>query len=193
MPRRLIQTTTLALLLPPLAAATEPTLEGSDPATGLRYWEWRAEGVQLRLTQRLPDQTRAFFLARGFDAASAERYATACVFQSLFRNDGEEAISFALADWQVVTAEGQHPPLSREHWSTIWQQAGLPKAARIAFEWSQLPSRQHYQPGDYNWGMSSYGLAPGSRFDLIFSWQRNGQRQSGRLNGLVCAPDIHPD
>ena len=38
------------------------------------------------LVQRLPDQTRAFFRARGLGAAQAERPAQSCVLQTTFQD-----------------------------------------------------------------------------------------------------------
>jgi len=181
------------LLLGPTVAA--PVTTGQDPETGLRFWEWRGEGVLFRLDQRLPDQTRAFFLARGFDRASADQVATRCVFQSRFRNTADAgAVTIDLDEWRIqVPGDAERRLLTREVWTRRWQAASLPQPARIAFEWSLLPTRQRYAPGDYNWGMTSYGLAPGQRFDLVFGWRRDGRRHHARLEDIQCPPDIHPE
>lgn len=178
----------------------EPVLlkveRGEDPATGLKYWLWDHNGFYLRLTQRLPDQTRAYFEARGFNQASAEILATSCVFQTMVKNTGTEPgskIDAKLSDWQVVSDGKQQAMLLREHWQKTWQQNKLPESALIALEWSLLPSQIIYDINDYNWGMSSYGLPPGSTFDLIFSWNRNGKSYQGRINDVICAEDIHLD
>lgn len=44
--------------------------------------------MEIRLIQRLPDQTRGCFIARGFATASADRVARSCVYQSVQRNRG---------------------------------------------------------------------------------------------------------
>lgn len=184
----------LLLLLPLSAGARVET--GHEDATGLAYWQWDADGVVFRLTQRLPDQTRAFFLARGFDASSADRFATNCVFQSMFKNAspaGDESLRFDLRDWRVNADGTEGRPQGRSYWSEIWISRGVPESARIAFEWSLLPSQQEYAPGDYNWGMTSYGLAPGTSFDLAFSWTVGGKAHHGLIEGLQCPPDIHPE
>ncbi len=62
-------------------AGDDEVEQGVIEETGLRYWEWHADGVLFRLTQRLPDQTRAFLQARGFDSDSAELVATSCTFE----------------------------------------------------------------------------------------------------------------
>ena len=46
-----------------------------DTETGLLSWRWSDQGVSIGLTQLLPDQTRAFFLGRGFPWAQADRIA----------------------------------------------------------------------------------------------------------------------
>jgi hypothetical protein len=164
--------------------------------TGLRYWEWNAQGVLFRLTQRLPDQTRAYFMARGFDSGYADRIANRCVFQSMFKNiadSGGATISIDLDAWRVHSSSGEGRLLTREAWQDEMQKNDISPAAAIAFKWSLLPTRQVYTPGDYNWGMTSYGLKPGKIFDLDFSWKRGGQVFQGHLKGVECAPDIHPD
>ena len=167
---------------------------GEDPQTGLRFWDLRTDGIRYRLAQRLPDQTRAFFLARGFDDASADRFARNCVFQSLFKNTAAGgSVKYDQNTWTVRSATRQGPPLTREYWATIWAQAGLPTAARIAFEWGLLPTTQEYLPGDYNWGMTSYGLPPGTRFDLQIHWEHAGKPHQAWIRDIQCAPDIHPE
>jgi len=39
---------------------------GTDEEAQLPYWQAADGSVSIRLVQRLPDQTRGFFLARGF-------------------------------------------------------------------------------------------------------------------------------
>lgn len=175
--------------------AAAPVTTGHDEATGLWYWEWNADGVVFRLTQRLPDQTRGFFLARGFDPASADNIATRCVFQSMFKNAGDAGfgqVAFDLREWRIHADSAEWPLLVRSDWEKEWAARGLSEPARIAFEWSLLPTTQEYAPGDYNWGMTSYGLPPGSRFDLAFTWRHQGELHHGRIEGIECPPDIHP-
>jgi len=178
------------------AAAEAPVTIGVVPETGLRYWEWKSEDVLFRLTQRLPDQTRAYFMARGFDAGSADLIAKQCVFQSMFKNiadSGGAAISIDLDSWQVRSGDDDRGVLTREKWQDKLRESDSSRAAAIALEWSLLPTHQVYTPGDYNWGMTSYGLKPGQIFDLGFSWERDDQVFHGNLKGVECSQDIHPD
>ena len=169
---------------------------GTVPETGLRYWEWQGQGALFRLTQRLPDQTRAFFLARGFATADADYLARNCVFQTLFKNTdplGGATLAYDLHQWKVHAEGTTQGVLTRERWNDIWDARGLSQPARIAFEWSLLPTRQRYQPADYNWGMTSFGLQPGTRFDLDFFYEREGTRNAARLEGVECPADVHPE
>lgn len=169
-------------------SASAETRHAVDPDTGAETWETRAQGVTLSLTQILPDQGRAFYLNRGFPAEAAEVYATACVFMTVLRNDNAPGtVSFRLADWSIEHA-GVKLPLKPVHgWLAEWRRRGLSEAAVIAFRWAQFPPEQEYEPGDWNQGMASTGLAPGAAFDLTARWQVAGQTYEGKLNDVRCA------
>lgn len=159
-----------------------------DPDTGAGTWETRAHGVHLQLTQILPDQARAFYLNRGFPADAAERFATACVFMTVLRNDAAPGeVAFRLDDWRVAAAGGERPPRQVEEWMAQWQSLGLSEPARIAFRWAQFPPEQEYAPGEWNQGMLSTGLAPDARFDLVARWSVAGKTYEGKLENVRCA------
>jgi hypothetical protein len=158
-----------------------------DPQTGAATFEIQAHGVSLSLSQLLPDQVRAFYVARGFDLADADIFAAACVYMTVLRNDtapGE--LDFRLADWEI-RYEGEIrnlPPL--EDWLNQWSARGVPDAAKLAFRWAQFPSEQSYAPGEWNQGMLATGLPPGSRFDMIARWRIADQTYEGRLDDVRC-------
>lgn len=169
---------------------------GIDEQAGLPYWEIRDKGMSLRLVQRLPVQTRAFFLARGFGKQQLDRLAQACIFQTVFKNISHQSqpamLEYDLRDWQVIHG-GQSIKLKlREDWNAEWEKAGVGKSQRIAFEWSMYPTRQQYKPGDYNWGMSDFNLKPGMRFDLRLRWRQFDKLQQATIRDMQCAPDINP-
>jgi len=169
---------------------------GEDPTTGLKSWLWDNNGFYLELTQRLPDQTRGYFESRGFDRASTEIAGTSCIFQTMIKNSGTDpsvVITADLNEWQVISGEMKKSMLLREYWQKLWLDRNQSESAKIAFEWSLLPTKVEYKINDYNWGMSGYGLPPGSHFDLEFSWYSNGEKFSGRINDVVCPDDIHPE
>ena len=182
----------LALLcvIPLLLGNSTATVErGVYAETGLLSWEWREAGVVLRLVQRLPDQTRAFFQARGFSSAAADRIANACIFQTIFRNESQQPLNYSLDDWRVLQQGARGRLATREHWDTVWQEGEASQAARIALRWSLLPTRQRFEPGDYNWGMTGFGLLPGSVFGLEVVLRLGGEQVARTIDGIVCAPD----
>lgn len=169
---------------------------GEDPTTGLKSWLWDNGSFYLELTQRLPDQTRGYFESRGFDNASTEIAGTSCIFQTMIKSSGTDpsvVITADLDEWQVISGNTIKPMLLREYWQKLWLDRNQSESAKIAFEWSLLPTKVKYEINDYNWGMSSYGLVPGRRFNLLFYWYQNGKKFNGRINDVICPDDIHPE
>ena len=183
------------MLMTLAGAATAQTAisAGVDADAGLPYWEIRESGMTLRLVQRLPDQTRAFFLARGFTRADVDLIAQSCVFQTIFKNTSQtekpSVLEYNLRDWKVRVADAARGLKTREDWAAQWVARNIPQPARIAFEWALLPTRQVYNPGDYNWGMSVFDLPPDSHFDLEVVWQQYDSRHTAVLKNIHCAPD----
>jgi len=181
----------------PIAATAAELHTGIDEQAQLPFWELQDRGMSLRLVQRLPDQTRAFFLARGFSKDDAELIAQSCVFQTVFRNTSNKSdpdpISYDQRDWVVIGNDGNSGMKTREAWEAIWTERNAPKAARIAFKWALYPTEQTYQPGDYNWGMSTTGLVPGSKFDLKVTWHQYDSIRSAVIKDMRCAPDMDMD
>jgi len=177
----------LTVMLPGRVSAA--IIVGEEVQTGLRTWEWREAGVSVQLVQRLPDRTRAFFQGRGFSSADADQIANACVFQTIFRNDGEQPLSYDLDDWLISHQVEHWPLLTRERWDERWRDSAASKAARIALHWSLLPTRQRFEPGDYNWGMTSFGLQPGEPFDLTLVLTLDDNSITRAIPGIVCAAD----
>jgi hypothetical protein len=173
---------------------------GTDELAQLPYWELREEAMTFRLVQRLPDQTRAYFSGRGFSKEDAEYVASHCVFQTIFTNTASEGshhvIQYDANKWQVILEsqqqrEGESSLVLRENWRSIWQKRKAKKSQRIAFEWSLLPTRQQYQPADYNWGMTVYSLPHGSMFDLKIFWTLDGKKRTATIKNLQCAKDVY--
>jgi len=185
-------------LSPALPLSSPSTITtGIDEQAMLPYWQYKDEGMSIRLIQRLPDQTRGYFIARGFSAKHAELIAQSCVFQTVFKNTsntGEpSAIVYNMENW-VVSHNGKSGGMkTREKWAMQWQELNVPAAAKLAFEWGLLPTRQDYQPGDYNWGMAIFDLAPADNFNLKITWQQHNEQHSVIIPKMLCAADIHAD
>ena len=172
------------VLLEQVVAAVVVT--GEDSQTSLRTWELRETGVSVLLVQRLPNQSRAFFIARGFTSKDANTIGRACIVQAVFRNDGTQPVAYDMDSWHI-TYRGQRLPVqTREFWQRTWQESDVNQAARIALHWSLLPTQQVFQPGDYNWGMVSFGLAPGEAFDLTLLLSQNNNTVTHMIPDIVC-------
>ena len=76
---------------------------------------------------------------------------------------------------------------TRQQWDTYPRSRDVEPAAVSALRWSPLPTEQVFAAGDLNWGMSSFGLAPGSRFDLFFELMIAGERVAGTITAVECA------
>ncbi len=178
------------LIFPGTAVMAEITVEVGKN-TGLKTWKWTHEGVSLRLVQRLPDQTRAYVMAKGFPRDAADELATSCFFGSMFRNDGDMPLDFDLRQWKVVHNGRESGMKVRELWKQKFQERkDIPAPARIGLNWSLMPTVQHFEPGDYNWGMTVYGLPPGERFDLHLKVMLDGKSLETVIPGLQCAPEV---
>lgn len=180
------------LLLPSLATAA--VVRSADGETGLVKWHFTAGDLEIELVQRLPDQTRGFFLARGFSSEVADEIATRCVFQTIVRNRGKspdgKPVAIDLGQWRMVHEGSRGGILLKEAWMASWPAAKVSQASRIAFRWATFPTVQEFLPGDYNWGMTAYGLPPGAVFDLNVIWQQAGQVQDGWIRGIECPADV---
>lgn len=183
-----LQSILMGLLLMPVYTRAE-VITGAEEGTGRLFWEWREAGISLQLVQLLPDQVRAFYLGRGFGRAEADLIADNCLFQTIFRNNGASPLSYDLETWRVSHQGKTSGMMTRARWDEKWSSGPVSKASRIAMRWALLPTRQSFEPGDYNWGMTAYGLAPGSEFDLIVNASMDGQEKAGVITGIVCAPD----
>jgi hypothetical protein len=169
------------------AAATDTWV---DAETGLATWQTETQGIQVRLTQISPDQARAFYQARGFSPEAAERYAGECVFMTVVRNIGDTPILHRLADWRYEPArQPPHAIRSKAQWERLWKRLGVSEAARIAFNWAQIPDVQTFAPGDWNQGMTSYSVARGGTFTLRFVWRAGGRTHDGKLEQVRCADE----
>ena len=175
-------------------AAHAEVVRSTNEETGLVKWRLAENGLEVELVQRLPDQTRGFFLARGFPAAVADEIADSCIFQTIIRNAVSSAraqrISVDLAQWRIVHAGQEGGIRLKEAWMNSWPRDRVSEASRLAFRWATFPTQQEFLPGDYNWGMTAFGPAPGEVFDLKLVWREDARIRSAWIRDVECAPDV---
>jgi len=167
----------------------------TDPQTSLSGWKLTDSSLELELIQRLPVQTLAFFQARGFSPQIASDIGNSCVFQTIARNSftqsTHESITIHLADWQVKTDRQLKRVKLKESWDNEWSESQVGRAARIAFRWATFPTEQTFEPaGDYNWGMISFDLPPGSVFDLLVVWKQGKTQKKQWITSLQCPENL---
>jgi len=182
------------LLLSSASAGAQENLNPINPLPGVKTWNWSDSGISVRLTQIIPEQVRGFYMGRGFSQDDAELIAGDCIFQTVIRNDSPaNKVEMDMKQWQVASGAKTGRPKLREDWGEIWRQRNSPAPAQLAFRWALFPTVQEFEHGDWNMGMSSYGLPPGTRFDLRFSFVAAGTTRSGEIRDIECAKDTIPE
>ena len=171
------------------SASAAPQKESVDSVTGAGTWATKNNGVYFSLTQILPEQARAFYVNRGFSVEQINEYAASCVYMTVLRNDSApDTIHFISNTWEVVVNGEKKSLVSVNDWLSRLHQLAVKKPALIAFRWAQFPPEQEYEPGgDWNQGMLSVGLSPGSTFDVVARWDIQGKEYQTTLTGVHCA------
>ena len=159
------------------------------PDQGVKFVE---NGLKFEIGSLTAELTQAFFIGRGFSSKDAAYIAeTGCVFRSAIGNAGSKSsappVTIELGNWRLHQGGQTTPPRTREDWPDIWNSRGVDETSKIAFHWALFPTVQDYLASDYNWGLLTFALPPGSRFDLEVVWKTGDVRHEKRLNGLECA------
>lgn len=171
-----------------LTLATQAPAEGVvrvvDPDSGLVTWRVEDPAFGIEFIQLLPDFVRAVFEAKGLPGAVIDAVSSYCVFGTIVRNRSAGPLSYDVADWRYVTAEGEaHTGKTKAEWVREWREQG------IAFRWTLLPEAQTFQVGDWGQGFTTVKLPPGTRFDLHYGWSQGDERVSRVIEDMQCAPE----
>lgn len=169
-------------------------VHGVNADNGLKKWHFLDGDIEIELIQRLPDQTRALFMNHEFSREVIEELATSCMFQTIIRNNGKSGsdrpVAIDLTQWRMRHAGKVTGIRLKEPWLESWTDEQASQAAKLVVRWGMFPTQQEYLPGDYNWGLTAYGIPPGSKFDLEVFWKEGATVRSGNINGVECAPDV---
>ena len=181
------------LLSIPLLCSAE-VQRSANEENGLEKWHFIDSDIEIELVQRLPDQTRALFMNHAFSREVIEQLALSCMFQTIVRNTGKsgagQVIAIDLTQWRMQHAGKMGGILLKEPLLASWSDEDADAAAKLVIRWGMFPTQQEYLPDDYNWGLTAYGIPPGSTFDLAVTWQEGEVQHSGDIKGIVCAPDV---
>ena len=180
-----------AVLLPTAAAEVTRSV---NPDNGLEGWHFTDGDIEIELIQRLPDQTRALFMNHEFSREVVEQLALSCMFQTIIRNTGRSGtgrpVTIDLEQWRMRHDGKVGGILLKEPLLASWSDEEASPAAKLVVRWGMFPTQQEYMPGDYNWGLTAYGVPPGSEFDIRVSWQEGEIQRTGEILGVMCAPDV---
>ena len=153
--------------------------------------KWSGQGLRLEIAALSGDTVKAFFIGRDFSSKDAGFIAaTGCVFRSAIGNagisDSDADVNIDLTKWRVIVKGVEQPLKTRQDWATVWTKRAVAETPTIAFHWALFPTRQHYKPTDYNWGMLTFALPPQTQFDLQMVWQQGDKMQRHLLKNLEC-------
>ncbi len=134
------------------------------------------------------DRAASFYIARGLPLREIEDYVRKCVILvSLQNRHSGAAIMTKLGDWRVRPVGGVAQAIrGRRDWLAELDKKGIASAARIAFEWAQLPDDFNLHPGDSVQGMLSVPVDRGRTFDLIIRWQSGTDRHEASIKQIRC-------
>lgn len=168
------------------ARAQETGLDGPG------VFRWQGDGLRLETAALVHDQVRGFFIGRGFDDAGVNTLVNeACLFRSAIGNGATDPkapiVTIDQRDWRVFVNGQAHKLRTRNDWAPVWDRLGVEMEQRVAFKWALFPPQQEFKPADYNWGMITFGLPPGTRFDLDVVWHEGEAKRTKRFKGMECA------
>jgi hypothetical protein len=159
----------------------------TDDTSGLLSWKAQHPGFSLQFIQLLPNYIRAIYSARGLPDDVVEVMAGYCVFGTIIKNESTQPLSYRVADWQYITADGtKHPIKTKSEWLKEWRDRG------VAFRWSLLPDTQTFAPGDWSQGFTTLPLPPNTPVKLHYTWTQQGNHYEGTFENLRCAPAEAP-
>ena len=151
------------------------------------------DGLDFYLSARTPEQTNAFYSARGLPANAVQAIAKSCFLTVGLRNHRTDTLWLDLATWRFIDASGREiKRISLPDWVARWQAIQVPLAAQATFGWTQLPETRDLQP-DEDVGGNVPVVPPPGEFTLIARFA-TGVAGSGKpieitVPGLICPRD----
>ncbi len=151
------------------------------------------EGLDFYLSARTPEQTRAFYSARGLPPTAVQAIATSCFLTVGLHNRRTDIVWLTLATWRFTDANGQTVArISPTAWRQRWQALQMPLAAQATFGWTQLPESRDLQ-ADESVGGNVPIITPQGIFTLVaqFPTGANGMGEPIEIvvPNLSCPPD----
>lgn len=165
-----------------------PAVAWPVAARALPATTFRDKGLHVSVRTLNYDQAASFYIARGLPLSLIESYVRKCVILVILQNQHSGAtIMTQLSNWRVRSAGGITQQIrSRSNWLAELDGGGIAPAARVAFEWAQLPEDADLYAGDSIQGLLSVPINRGSPFDLIIHWQLGKDRHEVSIRQIRC-------
>ena len=151
------------------------------------------DGLDFYLSARTPEQTNAFYSARGLPLSAVQEIAKSCFLTVGLRNRRTDPLWLDLANWRFIDASGREiKRISLPAWTARWQAMQIPLAAQATFGWTQLPETRDMQP-DEDVGGNVPLVPPPGKFTLIARFATGvagrGKPIEISVPGLTCPRD----
>ncbi|WP_031409422.1 hypothetical protein [Thiomonas sp. FB-Cd] len=161
-------------------AASSPT--GGASIAAQPVWSSSGQAFSVQLTSLDGDHVRAFFENMGYPAGAVNAVASVCVFGTTIRNATRGPVSYDVAQWRALTADGvRHRLITKTQWLARWRPFG------VNADWSILPPQQTLQSGDWGQGFTTVDLPPGTHFRLLYSWREHATMHHATVHAVQCA------
>ncbi len=151
------------------------------------------EGLDFFISVRTPEQTSAFYAARGLPPAAVQAIAKSCFLTVGLHNRRTDTLWLDLTMWRMADASGREiARISQPEWTARWNALKVPLAAQATFGWTQLPETRDMQPDESVGGNIPIVPPPGT-FTLTARF-RTGAQGTGKpveisVPGLSCPRD----
>ncbi|MBT9614277.1 MAG: hypothetical protein IV108_13520 [Burkholderiales bacterium] len=107
------------------------------------------EGLDFYLSVRTPEQTNAFYSARGLPLIVVQEIAKSCFLTVGLHNRRADTVWLDLGVWRFADVNGREiKRVSLPEWTTRWKAMQVPLAAQATFGWTQLPETRDMQPDE---------------------------------------------
>ena len=169
-------------------AVDNPVGMSTDGDSGIKSWKYEGNGIGLEFVQVPPDYIRASYSARGLPRSISEAVAGRCVFGTIIRNLSDQPLSYRVADWHYVNADGATVPIkTKSEWLREWHDMG------VRFSWSILADDPTFAVGDWIQGFTTMAEPHGSQLSLTVRWSIEEKPYERIFSNLQCAPAANPD
>src|SRR3569833_3365552 len=143
------------LMRPALAAAPVVPATPDNPAASATQPSWSSKGqaFSVELTMLKSENVQALYESMGYPPAAFRMMKEFCVFETAIHNLAGKPITYNVADWRAVTADGAH---HKQQTKTQRQTQKTPQKKKT--NKTNQPPQQTKQPSDWGQGLTTVNL-----------------------------------